>query len=145
VRSTPFPDGALRDRALEGWNRWTGWGADAPVKQRALMALETSPEITAATRSQGQDAIQGLDKLFGEAHALGPLAQHPPEFVIGLVEALAVTTMQFMATEPADRERRCRAGFDAAWSVIAGNATDAQVSRRPAAEPTESRESSHEQ
>jgi AcrR family transcriptional regulator len=138
VWSTPFSDGVLRDRALEGWNRWTRWGADAPVKQRALMALETSPEITAATRSQGQDALQGLDKLFGEAHAMGPLAQQSLEFVIGLVAALAVTTMQFMAAEPADRERRCRAGFDAAWSVIAGNAADADVSRRPAAKPTES-------
>jgi AcrR family transcriptional regulator len=124
VRSTPFLDGALRDRALEGWKRWTGWGADAPVKQRALMTLDTPPEITAATRAQGQDALQGLDGLFAEAHAVGPLAQQPLEFVIGLVAALAVTTMQFMATEPADRERRCRAGFDAAWSVIAGTATD---------------------
>jgi AcrR family transcriptional regulator len=140
VWSNPFPDGVLRDRALEGWNRWTRWGADAPVKQRALMALETSPEITAATRSQGQDALQGLGKLFGQAHAIGPLAQQPLEFVIGLVAALAVTTMQFMAAEPADRERRCRAGFDAAWSVIVGNATDANVPRRAAARPTESRE-----
>jgi AcrR family transcriptional regulator len=45
------------------------------------------------------------------------------------------------ALEPADRERRCRAGFDAAWSVVAGDATRADVSRRPAAKPAEPEES----
>jgi len=120
VWSTPFPDGPLHDRALEGWTRWTRWGAEAPVKQRALMALETSPDITADSRSQGSEALQGLGKLFEEVHAVGPLAQQPLEFAVGLVSALAVTTMQFMASEPADQERLCRAGFDAAWSVIAG-------------------------
>lgn len=137
VWSSPFPDGTLRERALEGWNRWTRWGADAAVKQQALMTLETSPEITADTRAQARDALQGLDGLFGEAHAAGPLAEQPLEFVIGLVAALAVTTMQFMTGEPADRERRCRAGFDAAWSVIAGNATDPHVSQSSIASPTE--------
>ncbi|MEY9855824.1 AcrR family transcriptional regulator [Catenulispora sp. GAS73] len=128
VWSAPFPDGPLRDRALEGWNRWTRWGAEAPVKQRALMALETSPDITADSRSQGSDALQGLGKLFEEVHAVGPLAQQPLEFAVGLVAALAVTTMQFMASEPADQERRCRAGFDAAWSVIAGPITEPEGS-----------------
>jgi hypothetical protein len=108
------------------------------------MMLETWPEVTAVARSQGQDALRGLDKLFGEAHAMAPLAQQPLDFVMGLVAALAVTTMQFMAAEPADRERRCRAGFDAAWSVIAGNVTHADGSRRLAAKPAESKGSGHE-
>lgn len=142
VWSTSFPDGALRDRALEGWCRWTRWGADAPVKQRALMTLETSPEITAATRARGQEALQGLDKLFGQAHSAGPLASQPLDFVIGLVAALAVTTMQFMAADPADRERRCRAGFEAAWAVIAG--ADPDAASRAAATPTELNGSAHE-
>lgn len=55
VWSAPFPDGVLRDRALEGWNRWTRWGADAPVKQRALtrdhLALPTPAAAIAGAAS----------------------------------------------------------------------------------------------
>ncbi|CAL9656996.1 hypothetical protein SUDANB108_06850 [Streptomyces sp. enrichment culture] len=118
VVEPPIPDGPLRERAWEGWRRWIRWGAADPDKQRVLMLLDASHELTDQTRRDGTAAMQGADSLFAEAQAGGPFADQPLDFLVAAVGALAATTMEAVSREPEEFDSRCRAGFTAAWGAI---------------------------
>lgn len=118
VVEPPIPDGSLRERAWEGWRRWIRWGAADPDKQRVLMLIDASRELSGETRRDGVAAMQGADSLFAEAQAGGPFADQPLEFLVATVGALAATTMEAVSREPEKFESRCRAGFTAVWGAI---------------------------
>ncbi|MFD6138783.1 TetR/AcrR family transcriptional regulator [Promicromonospora sp. NPDC060271] len=118
VVEPPIPPGPLRERAREGWRRWIRWGAADPDKQRVLMLIEASHELTAQTREDGIEAMQGADSLFAEAQPAGPFADQPLEFLVATVAAMAATTMEAVAHEPAEFESRSNAGFTATWGAI---------------------------
>ncbi|GHE97373.1 TetR/AcrR family transcriptional regulator [Streptomyces fumanus] len=118
VVEPPISDGPLRERAWEGWRRWIRWGAADPDKQRVLMLIEASHELTDQTRRDGVAAMQGADALFAEAQAGGPFADQPLEFLVATVGALAATTMEAVSREPEEFDSRCRAGFTAVWAAI---------------------------
>lgn len=111
-------EGTFRERTFRAWSCWTAWGASAPAKQRALTALDASPEVSAQSRAEAHAAMEGVDELFEEARQDGPLREQPLEFVVGLVAAVAATTMEFMARDPDQGERHCRAGFAAVWRAL---------------------------
>lgn len=113
-----IPPGPLRERAWEGWRRWIRWGATDPDKQRVLMLIEASHELTGQTREDGVEAMQGTDSLFAEAQPAGPFADQPLEFLVATVGAMAATTMEAVAHEPEEFESRCSAGFAATWGAI---------------------------
>jgi len=118
VVGTIPPHATFRDRTYHAWSRWTAWGASDPAKQRALMALEASVEVGAQARAEAHDVMQGVDGLFEEARQDGPLREQPLEFVVSVVAAVAATTMEFMARDPSQQERHCRAGFAAVWRAL---------------------------
>ncbi|MDR7275518.1 TetR/AcrR family transcriptional regulator [Catenuloplanes atrovinosus] len=118
VAEPPIPDGPLRERAWEGWRRWIRWGAADPDKQRVLMLIEASRELTEQTRRDGVAAMRGADSLFAEAQAGGPFADQPLEFLVATVGALAATTMEAVSREPDEFDSRCRAGFTAVWGAV---------------------------
>jgi AcrR family transcriptional regulator len=113
-----IPPGPLRERAWEGWRRWIRWGAADPDKQRVLMLIEASHELTGQTREDGVEAMQGADSLFAEAQPGGPFADQPLEFLVATVGAMAATTMEAVAHEPAEFDSRCSAGFAAMWGAV---------------------------
>jgi AcrR family transcriptional regulator len=116
-----IPPGPLRERAWEGWRRWIRWGAADPDKQRVLMLIEASHELTDQTRADGVKAMQGADSLFAEAQPGGPFAHQPLEFLVATVGAMAATTMEAVAHEPEEFESRCSAGFAAMWGAVGTN------------------------
>ena len=50
----------------------------------------------------------------------GAMRRQPPAFVSALMSAIADTTMDFIAREPAQAKRYTKAGFDAFWKAVAG-------------------------
>lgn len=118
VVEPPIPPGSLRERAWEGWQRWIRWGAADPDKQRVLMLIEASHELTDQTRGDGAEAMRGADSLFAEAQPAGPFAHQPLAFLVATVGAMAATTMEVAAQEPGEFESRCSAGFAATWGAI---------------------------
>jgi hypothetical protein len=53
--------------------------------------------------------------------ASGAVRDHPPAFLSAIMAALAETTMDFIAREPANADRYRKAGFEAFWHAIAQN------------------------
>ncbi|MFE6304645.1 TetR/AcrR family transcriptional regulator [Nocardiopsis sp. NPDC057823] len=129
-----IPPGPLRGRAWEAWRRWIRWGAADPDKQRVLMLIDVSHELTGRTREDGVEAMQGADSLFAEARPGGPFADQPLEFLVATVGAMAATTMEAVAREPEEFESRCSAGFAAVWAAIV-------ISERPSGSDADERRS----
>jgi hypothetical protein len=60
-----------------------------------------------------------IHELIQTSVASGALRDQPPAFVSAVMSALAETTMDFIAQEPANAERYRQAGFEAFWNAIA--------------------------
>jgi hypothetical protein len=48
------------------------------------------------------------------------MRRQPPSFVSAIMTAIADTTTDFIAREPAQAKRYTKAGFDAFWNAVAG-------------------------
>jgi hypothetical protein len=48
------------------------------------------------------------------------MRRQPPSFISAIMSAIADTTMDFIAREPAQAKRYTKAGFDAFWKAVAG-------------------------
>lgn len=60
-----------------------------------------------------------IRKLLDQSRKAGP-RQHPAlMFVAALMNALAETTAEFVAREPANADEHCKAGFEPMWRMIA--------------------------
>jgi hypothetical protein len=55
-----------------------------------------------------------------ECAASGAMRHQPPSFVSAIMSAIADTTMEFIAREPAQAKRYTKAGFGAFWKAVAG-------------------------
>lgn len=120
VMMTTYPKHAsARKRAQYVWNKFVDWGVADPQKRRAMAQLSVSDRLTDHTRHTGMQAFADVHGLLDESMASGTLRDHPPAFVAAILAALAETTMDFIAREPADAERYRNAGFDAFWNAIA--------------------------
>lgn len=109
----------LREQLFHLWSNLIGWAVSNPDKRRALAQLAVSDEITPTSRAAGHKAMAGLGELLERCRANGPMRETPMGFVIGLVNALADATIDFMIQDPTNAEKHCKVGFDALWRVIA--------------------------
>jgi AcrR family transcriptional regulator len=120
VMMTTYPKHAsVRRRAQYVWNQFVDWGVAHPHKRRAMAQLSVSDRLTEHARATGMQAFADVNVLLDESIASGTLRDHPPAFVAAILAALAETTMDFIAREPADAERYRNAGFEAFWNAIA--------------------------
>ena len=112
--------GSLIDRCRHLWDRYVGWGSAHPLKRRAMRQLAVSDRITEETRKLVGDAFAEVNDMMRECSASGAMRSQPPAFVSGIMSAIADTTMDFIAREPAQAKRYTKAGFDAFWKAVAG-------------------------
>jgi AcrR family transcriptional regulator len=112
--------GSLIDRSRHFWDRYIGWGAAHPLKRRAMRQLAVSDRITEETKKLVGDAFGEFNNMMRACAASGAMRHQPPTFATAVMSAIADTTMDFIAREPAQAKRYTKAGFDAFWKAVAG-------------------------
>ncbi|HEY6788282.1 MAG TPA: TetR/AcrR family transcriptional regulator [Trebonia sp.] len=110
--------GDVREQMLHMWSRWLHWATAHPEKRRALAQLEVSDEITVSTHQAVSQALTGIAGILERSRENGPMRDVPLAFVVGLANALADTTIDFIIRNPDDADEHGRAGFDALWRMI---------------------------
>src|ERR1700692_39827 len=111
---------SLIDRNRHVWDRYIGWGSAHPLKRRAMRQLAVSDRITEETKKLLGDAFGEVNGMMRDWAAGGAMRRQPPSFVSAIMSAIADTTMDFIAREPAQAKRYTKAGFDAFWKAAAG-------------------------
>jgi AcrR family transcriptional regulator len=111
--------GDVREQMLHMWSRWLHWATTYPQKRRALAQLEVSDEITAPTHQAASQALTGIAAILERSRENGPMRDAPLAFVVGLANALADTTIDFIIRDQANADSHGRTGFDALWRMIA--------------------------
>ena len=118
---TGYPAGrSLVDRNRHVWDRFVGWGSAHPLKRRAMRQLAVSDRITEETKKLLGDAFGEVNDMLHECAAGGAMRHQPPAFATAIMSAIADTTMDFIAREPAQAKRYTKAGFDAFWKGVVG-------------------------
>ncbi|MGF6769467.1 AcrR family transcriptional regulator [Paraburkholderia sp. GAS199] len=120
VMMATYPqDASVRERAQYVWDKFVDWGVAQPQKRRAMAQLSVSDRLTDCVRETGMQSFADINAMIQASVASGALRDQPPAFVSAIMAALAETTMDFIAREPAEAERYRRAGFEAFWHAIA--------------------------
>ena len=118
---TGYPAGkSLIDRSRHVWDRFIDWGSAYPSKRRAMRQLAVSERITEESKKLVEDAFGEVNDTMREWAVGGAMRHQPPSFVSAIMTAIADTTMDFIAREPAQATRYTKAGFDAFWKAVAG-------------------------
>src|SRR5580700_8850323 len=107
------------DRSRHVWDRYIGWGSAHPLKRRAVRQLAVSDRITEECKKLVGDAFGEFNGMMRQCAAGGAMRHQPPSFVSAIMSAIADTTMDFIAREPAQAKRYTKAGFDAFWNAVA--------------------------
>ena len=114
--SAGYPSGkSLIDRCRYLWECYIGWGLAHPLKCKALRQLAVSDRITEESRKIGRASLGPIGDVMHECATTGALKGHPPAFTSAVMSALADTTMDFIAREPAHTNRYTKTGFEAFW------------------------------
>jgi AcrR family transcriptional regulator len=108
----------LREQSSRMWSNWMRWATSDPGKRRALALLGVSDDITQETRAASHQAMAEVAGILEQARALGPLRDASMEFALAIMNSLAETTMDFMASDPAHADEHCSAGFDALCRML---------------------------
>jgi AcrR family transcriptional regulator len=115
-----YPAGkSLIERMRHVWVRYVGWGSANPAKRKAVRQLAVSDRITEESKKLTGDAFAEFNTLMRECAASGALRHQPASFASAILSAIADTTMDFIAREPAQAKRYTKAGFDAFWNAVA--------------------------
>jgi hypothetical protein len=85
-----------------------------------MRQLAVSDRITEESKKLAGDAFGEFYDMLRECAAGGAMRHQPPSFVSAILSAIADTTMDFIAREPAQAKRYTKAGFDAFWKAAAG-------------------------
>jgi AcrR family transcriptional regulator len=111
--------GSLRERSLHVWSRFVDWGAAHPVQRRAMRQLAVSDRITEVTKVKGSMAFHDINAMIEKSLREGLLKKLSPAFVGATLEAVADTTLDFIAREPAKAAAYKIAGFEVFWNGVA--------------------------
>jgi AcrR family transcriptional regulator len=107
----------VRERCRYVWENFIEWGAQFPMKRQAMRQLSVSEKITEKSRRQGGEAFGDINGMIEESLA-GGILKDSPAFVGSVLEALAETTLEFIARDPGRREHYKQAGFAFFWNGI---------------------------
>lgn len=116
-----FPaKGSARDRARHLWDRLVDWGANKPVRRKAILQLKISDRITDASRRKGSTLFRRISATLEECLADHVGSKQTPDYIRSVMNALIDTTIELIAKEPAKREQYKRDGFEVFWRGIGG-------------------------
>jgi AcrR family transcriptional regulator len=108
----------LRDQLEHLWMGWMGWTQAHPEERRALELLGVCDEVTPETRQKGHELMAPIADLLDQSRQEGPLHAAPLAYVVGLMNAVAETTVAFLHSEPALGEQHRKWGFEALWRIV---------------------------
>jgi AcrR family transcriptional regulator len=108
----------VRRQIFHMWTNWLRWATSFPEKRRTLAYLEVSDEITLESRQTASHAMAGISELLNRGRANGPMRDAPKAFVVGLMSALADTTVDFMIRDPANAEKHSVTAFEGMWRML---------------------------
>jgi len=111
-------DKSLAERARHVWNRYVGWGSAHPLKHKAVTQLAVSERVTQASKKLGARAFEEINQMIRETQAGGALKDQPPAFAAAILGAMADTTMDFIARDPARAKHYTKSGFEAFWKAV---------------------------
>ncbi len=112
-------DQHVRDQMASMWRGWLGWATADPEKRRTLAQLAVSDEITRPSRDVGNRAMAEVAAILERSRETGPMRAAPLGLVVGLMNAAADATVDFIIHDPANAETHSRTGFEAMWRMIA--------------------------
>jgi AcrR family transcriptional regulator len=107
-----------RARIHRVWDRLIDWSAANPARLKALKQLKVSDRIGAESRRCGERLFADFKTVLDEAlagHARGLSA----DYVGAVLNALAETTLEFIAREPGRHDHHRALGFETFWKAIA--------------------------
>jgi AcrR family transcriptional regulator len=110
---------SARSIALHAWTRYVSWGVANPEKRRVLAQLGVSERLTEQSRAAGMAGFTDLNAFLSQTAGSKVLRQQPAAFVGSILGAIAETTMDFMARDPARAQLYSQAGFEAFWNGLA--------------------------
>ena len=107
-----YPAGkSLIERMRHVWVRYIGWGSANPSKRKAVRQLAVSDRITEESKKLTGDAFAQFNDTMRECARSGALSHQPASFVAAILSAIADTTMDFIAREPAQASATLKQGL----------------------------------
>ena len=110
---------SLKTRCRYVWVQDIAWSRAQPDKRKVMAEARRRDRITQATRAAGMQAFAGINAMLAESVALGILCDYSPAYAAAILTALAETTLDFIAREPAEAERYTTSGFESFWRAVA--------------------------
>ncbi len=111
-------NGSVRERIRHVWDRFIDWGAAHPMKAKAIRQLSVSDRITEDSRRRSGAVLRDVNGMLEQSLADGVLKDQPPAFIGAVLQALAETTLEFIARDPEKREQYKQAGFQVFLNII---------------------------
>jgi AcrR family transcriptional regulator len=112
---------SVHNRLQHIWDRYTEWGVANPERCKVLRQLLMSDRLTQESKSAGLAPFAEIESMARDAIEQHILQDIPLEFISATMEAIAQTTMQFMASNPAGADKYRSLGFDLFWTGITKN------------------------
>lgn len=100
------------------WNSYISWGLNHPARHRAIRQLAVSEKLTKETEQRADDMFPELRDLCHRSVLMVFMSDEYRAFGDGLFLALAETTMDFAARDPARAGEYIALGFEAMWRAI---------------------------
>jgi AcrR family transcriptional regulator len=114
-----FPrDGDVRTRLEHIWNRYVSWGVANPAERQVLRQLHASTILTEASRAAGDASFAEIRAIAQDANAQQLMLAFSEPFVAAALSALAETTMEFIASDPANADKYRHSGFQMFWNGV---------------------------
>lgn len=110
---------SVNNRLQHIWDSFTLWGLANPEQGQVLKQLQISDRLTHESRAAGVAPFAEIEVMAQDAIDHRILQDIPLQFISATLEAAAQTTMQFMASHPADADKYRKLGFDMFWKSIA--------------------------
>lgn len=108
-----------RERIRFMWDRLIDWSAANPARRKALKQLKVSDRIGAESRRRGEDLFAAFKTVLEEALEGHAAEGRSTDYVGAVLTALAETTLDFIAREPARHDHHRALGFETFWKAIA--------------------------
>ena len=108
----------VRSKLQHLWDCYVNWGASNPDQRNVLAQLQVSGKLTEESKAVGYAPFAEIEVMARDGVARNILRNVPLEFIAATMEALAGTTMEFMARNPSRAVKFRTFGFDVFWNGI---------------------------
>ncbi|MGE0178721.1 MAG: TetR/AcrR family transcriptional regulator [Sphingomonas sp.] len=110
---------SARARLHQFWDKFIDWGAANPDRRKALRQLKVSDRIGEDSRRCGERLFADFMTVLDEALAGHAGDDQSADYVGAVLNALAETTLDFIAREPGRHAHHRALGFETFWKAIA--------------------------